>query len=305
MLKQKLALALVLVMMFLTPGVCFAILPITEAMIQAKEELTASGKMSNEYLDHTVIDLTSITSGSVATYTYSGDDEHLTINNYDVSPNEKLQASNKITTFIFNLTMQYRPDTEMSVSSVTYEQTVHTYTYGALKHEAMLSVLSGLPDCLNNEALNRSDSDSSWTNKYTPDAMAEEVFSSFKIGEEVYTATDGTTKTMDVAPEINDGRTFVPVRYLAYSLGVTEEGIQWDATTQSATIAQDDIAVTMAIGDSTLVANGELQEMDTIPYLKDGRTMLPARWVAEPLGATVEWDEVTQQTTIKFTQEVE
>jgi len=31
--------------------------------------------------------------------------------------------------------------------------------------------------------------------------------------------------------------------------------------------------------------------------------MLPARWIAEPLGATVTWDETTQQVKIEMVQE--
>ena len=41
-------------------------------------------------------------------------------------------------------------------------------------------------------------------------------------------------------------------------------------------------------------------QMDVAPEIKDGRTMLPARWVAEALGAEVDWDEANQQATIKL-----
>ena len=38
-------------------------------------------------------------------------------------------------------------------------------------------------------------------------------------------------------------------------------------------------------------------EMDVAPFAENGRTFLPARWIAEPLGAQVEWDEETQEVT--------
>jgi len=41
-------------------------------------------------------------------------------------------------------------------------------------------------------------------------------------------------------------------------------------------------------------------QMDVAPEIKDGRTMLPARWVAEALGAEVDWDENTKQAIIKM-----
>lgn len=40
-----------------------------------------------------------------------------------------------------------------------------------------------------------------------------------------------------------------------------------------------------------LVVNGREIETDVPPQLINGRVMVPARFVAEPLGATVEWDE--------------
>lgn len=48
----------------------------------------------------------------------------------------------------------------------------------------------------------------------------------FVVGQESYTV-DGQPKEMDAAPFIENGRTFVPVRYLAYALGVAEENIVW------------------------------------------------------------------------------
>jgi len=39
-----------------------------------------------------------------------------------------------------------------------------------------------------------------------------------------------------------------------------------------------------------LVVNGREIETDVPPQLINGRVMVPARFVAEPLGATVEWD---------------
>lgn len=303
---RKLVILLAVTMMLLGcwAGIAGAIHPIDQAMIEEKNNLRDSGKASNDYLDHSIIDLANITNGTVITYTYSGDSEALTINNFSVDPNGVSEASNKMTSFAFSLTNQYRPDTVMSISNVSPELTVQTYTYGSLKHELMLAFISGLPDCLNSEALNRSSDDSSWTEKYTPETMTKEVFTSFKIGEATYATSDGTVQTMDVVPEIVDDRTFVPVRFLAYSLGVPEEDVTWEQETQTVTITKDDTTITLTIGSTTETVNDEPVEMDTAPYIKEietgGRTMLPARWIAEPLGATVTWDETTQQVTIEI-----
>jgi hypothetical protein len=40
--------------------------------------------------------------------------------------------------------------------------------------------------------------------------------------------------------------------------------------------------------------------MDVSPEITNDRTFLPARWVAEALGAEVEWDDTTKQAIIKM-----
>lgn len=274
--------------------------------------LKAGGKKSNLLIDYTQLDLSLIESGSVTSHTYTGDSETLSVNTFQVSPISKSSAADKITRYVFHLTNQYRPDTAISINfSLPGLEESNIYTYGTLKHEAMLAIVSGIPECLEKPRLGDSGSSgsggggSSWTEKYTPETMTKEMFTSFKIGVTSYTTSDGITKTMDVAPEVKGNKTFVPIRYLAKSLGVADDGITWDSKTQTVAITRGETVVSMTIGDTTQLINDNPVEMDVAPYIKSGRTMLPARWLAEPLGATVEWDEVTQQNTIKFTQEIE
>ena len=51
-----------------------------------------------------------------------------------------------------------------------------------------------------------------------------------------------------------------------------------------------------AIADSPikLFIDGEIIQCDVPPQIINGRVMVPARFVAEPLGARVEWDERSQ-----------
>ncbi len=118
---------------------------------------------------------------------------------------------------------------------------------------------------------------------------AEGASTQFKIGSNVYTV-NGVAKIMDVAPYIKNSRTYVPVRYLAYALGVTESNVVWDAATNKVTITKGDKVVELTVGSTTITVNGEAQTMDVAPEITNSRTMLPARFVAEGLGATVGWD---------------
>lgn len=48
--------------------------------------------------------------------------------------------------------------------------------------------------------------------------------------------------------------------------------------------------LTLANQPIKLIINNEEIQTDVPPQMIDGRVMVPARFVAEPLGATVEWD---------------
>ncbi len=92
---------------------------------------------------------------------------------------------------------------------------------------------------------------------------------------------------MDVPPFIANGRLLVLVRYLANALGARTD---WDANTQTVAVNTSVYNIQIAIGSTTLTVNGQTQAMDQAPVIKDGRTYLPARYVAEALGYDVSWD---------------
>ncbi|HHW44846.1 MAG TPA: copper amine oxidase N-terminal domain-containing protein, partial [Desulfotomaculum sp.] len=164
-------------------------------------------------------------------------------------------------------------------------------------------------------------------------------------------------RPIDAAPFVENGRTYVPVRYLALALGIRPEDIGWNANTGtvsmitqkeirwfgfgpflfpegklpepltvsdimkalegydwSANLTEEDIIdwkyddekhqsvsghcrippvirLKLIIGNKTLLVNGQTKTMDVAPLIREGRTYLPARWVAEAFGYEVKWDE--------------
>ncbi|MEW6572095.1 MAG: copper amine oxidase N-terminal domain-containing protein [Bacillota bacterium] len=122
--------------------------------------------------------------------------------------------------------------------------------------------------------------------------------SSFVIGSTTYTV-NGEEQTMDVAPYIKDGRTFLPVRYAALACGVDEGNIIWDGAKKTVTLIKGDRVVQMTIGSKAMLINGASVTMDVAPEIvAPGRTMLPLRFVGQALGATVNWDEANQTVTM-------
>ncbi len=106
---------------------------------------------------------------------------------------------------------------------------------------------------------------------------------------------DGAAKVTDVAPFIQDGRTFVAVRPLADAFGCE---IGWNEATQTVTLTRADITVTIVIGSNaiTVVKDGVTSTVtaDVPAFIKDGRTVLPFRAVGEAFGYNVDYNAASQ-----------
>jgi len=70
--------------------------------------------------------------------------------------------------------------------------------------------------------------------------------------------------------------------------------VVWDQTAQTVTLTKGDTVVVFTIGSTTYTVNGESAVADVAPEITSDRTMLPARYAAEALGAVVGWDAGTQ-----------
>ena len=103
------------------------------------------------------------------------------------------------------------------------------------------------------------------------------------------------TITNDVAPLIVNSRTYTPARFVAESLGAK---VVWDEKSKTVTITKDETTIILVIDSTIAYVNGETVKMDASAFIADGRTYTPARFVAENLGASVEWDEEVRTVTI-------
>ena len=103
---------------------------------------------------------------------------------------------------------------------------------------------------------------------------------------------------MDVAPFIEEGRSFVPLRFLAQALGVPGEGILWDEQEQLVKISSQGRTVVLRLGERKIEVDGQIKPIDVAPVEREGRVFLPARYVAEALGYEVGWVESRQQVVV-------
>lgn len=106
---------------------------------------------------------------------------------------------------------------------------------------------------------------------------------------------DGNPLTFDVPPQLIKGRTMVPLRVIFEALGAT---VYWTDATQTVTAVKGATIVEMTIGQYEMYCSGIKRVLDSAPCLIDGRTLVPARAVAESFGMLVDWDDATRTVTI-------
>ncbi|MCL6638999.1 MAG: copper amine oxidase N-terminal domain-containing protein [Firmicutes bacterium] len=118
-----------------------------------------------------------------------------------------------------------------------------------------------------------------------------------KIGDQ-YAEINGGWHRLDAAPYLRNGRTMVPLRFIAGAFGAdvagygTESGIQ-------ARIVFRNVTVFLTEGDRAAHFINEagsdlVVAMDAAPEIKNGRMFVPIRFIASNFGCDVDWDPVDQ-----------
>lgn len=108
---------------------------------------------------------------------------------------------------------------------------------------------------------------------------------------------DGQQIKSDVAPYIipKVNVTMVPLRVISESLGAE---VYWDQNFQTATILKDDTVLSMTINQTTALVNDSSIPLDASVQNKQGRVMVPLRFVSEQLGLKVNWEQATRTITL-------
>lgn len=92
-------------------------------------------------------------------------------------------------------------------------------------------------------------------------------------------------------PFINNGYTLVPVRAIFENLGAT---VEWDGINKTVTGKTENKTVVLKIDNKIATVNGVPIELAVPAQIINGSTYVPVRFVAESLGAEVNWDNNTR-----------
>ena len=110
---------------------------------------------------------------------------------------------------------------------------------------------------------------------------------------------NGEDLALDTPLYMIGDRLMAPARGVFEALGAV---VAWDESAQTITAETNGVVIVLQIGGVVMNLNGWEIILDSPPRLEDGVALLPARAVAEGLGADVEWDAVAR--TVKITREL-
>ena len=117
----------------------------------------------------------------------------------------------------------------------------------------------------------------------------------FTIGKNTY-MVDNKVKNMDAAPFISNGRTLVPVKYVADALGISLDRVFWNNQTKTVTIYGEE-KMTLKIGSKVMQVGSKTYHMSAAPIIKNGRTYVPVAEITRALNVQTEWEASTKVVT--------
>jgi len=108
---------------------------------------------------------------------------------------------------------------------------------------------------------------------------------------------DGDYFFDSLKPYNRDGSIMVPVRFVVEEL---DADVKWDDATSQVTITDslNGTVIKLNVGSKQASVNGAIKQLDVEAELTNGSTFVPVRFIAENMGAKVEWDKELQMVTI-------
>lgn len=91
----------------------------------------------------------------------------------------------------------------------------------------------------------------------------------------------------DVAPYITNGTTMVPLQVTQQIPG---SSVQWNNASKTVTLTRDGETITLVAGQETAKIGNKEVKLEAASTLKQGRVMVPLRFIAESTGAYVLWN---------------
>jgi len=99
---------------------------------------------------------------------------------------------------------------------------------------------------------------------------------------------NGRLVETETAPIITAGRVMVPLRGVFQAFGAV---VIWNSDTKTVICSIGEKRVALRSGSREALVNGKAYRIDAPPVLKNGRVLVPLRFISEALAADVHWDD--------------
>lgn len=117
------------------------------------------------------------------------------------------------------------------------------------------------------------------------------LLTSASFAEPIRVNLNGNQLALPVNPITKNGRTLVPLRAIFESLGAT---VEWDNNTKTVTGTLGNKIIKLQIDNRIAKVDGKDVTLDVPGTIINGSTFVPVRFIAESLGAKVDWDNNTK-----------
>ncbi|QHW33265.1 trypsin-like serine protease [Paenibacillus rhizovicinus] len=98
---------------------------------------------------------------------------------------------------------------------------------------------------------------------------------------------DGSKLALNPSPVSQKGTTLVPMRSIFQAL---HSSVTWEANTKTIFAVKSSTRISLQIGSKSAIINGKAIALTAAPQQMNGATMVPLRFIAEALGAEVEYN---------------
>lgn len=157
-------------------------------------------------------------------------------------------------------------------------------------------LLSSLSEGLNNIEIIATDAAGNSTKRNVSVKYSKSVTIILQVGN-AFALVNGNTYTLEAAPTVSSGRTMVPLRFIGEAFGAD---FTYEPTKKIIDITFGSDKIRMQIGKKSATVNGKEVVLDVAPFIVNGRTLVPIRFISETFGAEVAWDATTKTVTIIY-----
>lgn len=121
------------------------------------------------------------------------------------------------------------------------------------------------------------------------------LFAETKEAEEVQIAVRGVYAGAETKAVLIEGRTYVPLRFVAENLGYT---VDWKEQSKEITLRQGEKNLQFRVGSDIAVRDGKERKLEREIFILDDKAYLPLRFVGESFGEKVNYHEATRTAVI-------